>query len=66
MKNNNFESFDDCVVSGKRSLVILELDGLLIVLYLLANWHYVRKVWIFLLLNYWRSIHKEIVEVFWI
>ena len=62
----SFGSFDDCVVSGKRSLVILGLDGLLIVLYLLANWHYVRKVWIFLLLNCWRSIHKEIVEVFWI
>ena len=28
--------------------MILGLDGLLIVLYLLANWHYVRKVWIFI------------------
>ena len=48
----------------ERSLVILGLDGLLTVLYLLANWHYVHKVWIFFLLNYWRFIHKEIVEVF--
>ena len=27
--------------------MILGLDGLLIVLYLLANWHYVHEVWIF-------------------
>ena len=54
-----------CCEQG-RSLVILGLDGLLIVLYLLANWHYVHEVWILFLLNYWRSIHKEIVEVFWI
>ena len=46
--------------------MILGLDGLLIVLYLLANWHYVHEVWISFLLNYWRSIYKEIVEVFWI
>ena len=44
--------------------MILGLNGLRIVLYLLANWHYVHKVWILFLLNYWRSIHKEIVEVF--
>ena len=44
--------------------MILELDGLLIVLYSLAKWHYVHEVWILFLLNYWRSIHKEIVEVF--
>ena len=48
----------------ERSLVILGLDGLLIVLYLLANWHYVHEVWILFLLNYWKSIHKEIVEVY--
>ena len=46
--------------------MILGLNGLLIVLYLLADWHYVRKVWILFLLNYWRTIHKEIVEAFWI
>ena len=46
--------------------MILELDGLLIVLYLLANWHYAHKVWILFLLNYWSSIYKEIVGVFWI
>ena len=46
--------------------MILGLDGLLIVLYLLTNWHYVHEVWILDLLNYWRSIHKEIIEVFWI
>ena len=62
----SFGSFDDCVVSRKRSSVILGLDGLLIVLYSLANWHYVCKVWILFLLNYWRFIHKEIFEVFWI
>ena len=66
VKNTKFWEFWCCVVSGKRSLVILRLDGLLIVLYLLTNWHYVQEVWILLLLNYWRSIHKEIVEVFWI
>ena len=53
-------------MSGKKSLVILELDDLLIVLYLLANWQYVNEVWILFLLNYWRSIRKEIVEVLWI
>ena len=42
----------------------LGLDDLLIVLYLLANWHYIHEVWILFLLYYWRSIHKEIVEVF--
>ena len=26
----------------------------------------VHKVWILFLLNYWISIHNEIVEVFWI
>ena len=26
----------------------------------------VHKVWILFLLNYWKPIHKEIVEVFWI
>ena len=46
--------------------MILELNGLLIVLYLLAIWHYGHEVWILFLLNYWRSIHKKIVEVFWI
>ena len=46
--------------------MILELDGLLIVLYLLAIWCYVHEICIVFLLNYWRSIHKEIVEVFWI
>ena len=46
--------------------MILGLDDLVIVLYLLANWHYVHEVWILFLLNYWRSIHKEIVGVFWI
>ena len=66
MKNTKFWEFWCCVVSGKKSLVILGLDDLLIVLYLLANWHYVNEVWILFLLNYWRSIHKEIVEVFWI
>ena len=35
-------------------------------IYLFANWHFVHEVWILFLLNYWRSIHKEIVEVFWI
>ena len=53
-------------MSGKKSLMILGLDDLLIVLYLLANWHYVNEVWILFLLNYWRTIHKEIVEVLWI
>ena len=48
----------------EKKLSDLGLDGLLIVLYLLANWHYVHKVWILFLLNYWRPIHKEIVEVF--
>ena len=42
----------------ERSLVILGLDGLLIVLYLLVNWHYVHEVWILFLLNYWRFIRK--------
>ena len=62
VKNRKFWEFWCCVVSRKRSLVILGLDGLLIVLYLLANLHYVHEVWILFLLNYWRSIHKEIVE----
>ena len=44
--------------------MILGFYGLLIFLYLLANWHYVHEVWILFQLNYWRSIHKEIVEVF--
>ena len=66
MKNTKFWEFWRCVMSRKRSLVILGLDGLLIVVYLLANWHYVHEVWILFLLNYWRSIHKEIVEVLWI
>ena len=66
MKNNKFCEFWCCVVSEKRSLVILGLDGLLIVLYLSASWHYVHKIWILFLLNCWRSIHKEIVKVFWI
>ena len=26
----------------------------------------VHKVWILFLLNYWKPIHKEIIEVFWI
>ena len=66
VKNTKFWEIWRCVVSRKRNLVILELDGLLIVLYLLANWHYVNEVWILFLLNFWRSIHKEIVEAFWI
>ena len=66
VKNTKFWEIWRCVVSRKRNLVILGLDGLLIVLYLLANWHYVNKVWILFLLNFWRSIHKEIVEAFWI
>ena len=66
VKNTKFWEFWCCVVSRKRSLMILGLDGFLIVLYLLANWHYVHEVWILFLLNYWRSIHKEIVELFWI
>ena len=66
VKNTKFWEIWVCVVSRKRNLVILELDGLLIVLYLLANWHYVNEVWILFLLNFWRSIHKEIVEAFWI
>ena len=66
VKNTKFWEFWRCVMSRKRSLVILGLDGLLIVVYLLANWHYVHEVWILFLLNYWRSIHKEIVEVLWI
>ena len=66
MKNTKFWEFWCCVVSKKRSSVILGLDGLLIVIYLLTNWHYVHEVWILFLLNYWRSIHKEIIEVFWI
>ena len=66
VQNTKFWEFWRCVVSKKRSLVILELDGLLIVLYLLAIWHYGHEVWILFLLNYWRSIHKKIVEVFWI
>ena len=66
VKTSKFWEFWCCVVSRKRCLVILGLDGLLIVLYLLANCHYVHEVWILFLLNYWRSIHKEIVEVFWI
>ena len=33
---------------------------------LLANWHYVHEVWILFQLSYWKSIHKEIVEVLWI
>ena len=61
VKNSEFWC---CVVSRKRSLVILGLDGFLIVLYLSANWHYVHEVWILFLLNYWRSIHKEIVRYF--
>ena len=65
-KNSKLWEFWCCVVSWKRSLVILGLDGLLIVLYLLANWHYVHEVWILFLLNCWRFIHKEIVEIFWI
>ena len=64
VKNSKFWEFWYCVVSRKRSLVILGLDSLLIVLYLLVNWHYIHKVWILFLLNYWRPIHKEIVEVF--
>ena len=56
VKNSKFWEFWCCVVSKKRSLVILGLDGFLIVLYLLANWHYVHEVWILFLLNYWRSI----------
>jgi len=51
-------------VSRERSLVILELDDFVMVLYLLANLHYVHEVWILLLLNYWRSIHKEKFVVF--
>ena len=43
----------------EKKLSDLGLDGLLIVLYLLANWHYVHKVWIFFLLNYWRSISQR-------
>ena len=35
-------------------------------IFLLDNWHYVHEVWILFLLKYWRSIHKEIVEVLWI
>ena len=66
VKNSKFWEFWCAVVSRKRSLVILGLDCLLIVLFLLANWHYVYEVWILFLLNYWSSIHKEIVEVFWI
>ena len=66
VKNTKFWEIWRCVVSRKRSLVILGLDGLLIVLYSLANWHYVNEVWILFLLNFWRSIHKEIVEAFWI
>ena len=65
-KNSKFWEFWCWVVSRKRSLVILGLDGLLMVLYLLANWHYVHEVWILFLLNYWTFIHKEIVEIFWI
>ena len=56
VKNSKFWEFWCCVVSRKRSLVILGLDGLHIVLYLLANWHYVHEVWILFLLNYWRFI----------
>ena len=66
VKNNKFWEFWCCVVSRQRRLVILGLDGLLIVLYLFSNWHYVHEVWILFLLNYWRSIHKEFVEIFWI
>ena len=44
--------------------MILGLDGLLIVLYSLANWNYVHEVWILFLLNYWRSIHKELLRYF--
>ena len=66
VKNTKFWEIWRCVVSRKRNWVILGLDGLLIVLYFLANWHYVNEVWILFLLNFWRSIHKEIVEAFWI
>ena len=66
VKNSKLWELWCCVVSRKRSLVILRSDGLLIVLYLLVIWHYVHEVWILFLLNYWRSIHKEIVEVLWI
>ena len=38
--------------------MILGLDGLVIFLYLLANWDCVHEVWILFLSNYLRSIHK--------
>ena len=45
-----------CCEQEKKLSDFLGLDGLLIVLYLLANWHYVYEVWILFLLNYRRSI----------
>ena len=66
MKNDKFWEVWCCVVSGKRSLVILGI-----------GWSFNSFIFIgqlalctwgldLFLLNYWRSIHKEFVEVFWI
>ena len=64
VKNTKFWEFWCYVVSRKRSLGILGLDDLLIVLYLLANWHYVHEDWILFLLNCWHYVHEDLILIF--